>query len=424
MHSHLKILEKYNIDQTQYRTSSLQKLSEILAFCEEKGVLLLEPFIVKKGQARNNYICYSCNCGNEAQSPADNFLKKKVFACKKCNAKLINQITKPISTSKIKKEIEDKGYEIVSHNHQNNITDSLWTLKCKNGHTFQKKGGGLKTMQSCPECFVDSHEEFLFRKLIEGHFNTEFPKSHPEWLVNSHTNRVLELDLYSKALKLAFEYNGVQHYEPIYGQDRYLVSLRNDKEKKQRCLENNVKLISIKHMSVKILNKKVFLQKIAEKLKDYNIFISHETINSVSKVEYNVTNKTDLAISELKSLLKKHQREWISGVYSNSSSKINVKCLKCNTEKETSIHTLMCLKNKKVTKCSKCKDRFAIKKDYAIKRHTAIVKKICKKMNFIFDEFQYNTYGHISGFWHVKGDNKILFGIKQYRRVLKEEKSQ
>lgn len=28
MHSHLKILEKYNIDKTQYRTSSLQKSTE------------------------------------------------------------------------------------------------------------------------------------------------------------------------------------------------------------------------------------------------------------------------------------------------------------------------------------------------------------------------------------------------------------
>ena len=40
----------------------------------------------------------------------------------------------------------------------------------------------------------------------------KFPKVRPTFLRNPKTNRCLELDGYNKKLKLAFEYDGYQHY--------------------------------------------------------------------------------------------------------------------------------------------------------------------------------------------------------------------
>lgn len=414
----LEMLAKYNIEKNQYRISSHKKIADILFFCESKEIKILFPAIIKKGKSQNSYLRYSCECGNEAESTTTNFMKKTVFACKKCNAKLINKIFKPIKTSEIQKDIENKGYTVISHNHENNLESSIWTLKCSNGHVFNKNGNKLKTIQSCPDCFVDSYEEFIFRKLIECHYGEKFPKSHPEWLVNAHTNHILELDMYSKSLGLAFEYNGIQHYSPIYGEERYKISLRNDNEKKKRCIENNVKLISIKYLTTKTTNKSLFVYNLAEELKEHNIFIKDETIQEILLEEYQVTNKTDKIINDLHKTLKKQNREWISGVYLNSKSKIKIKCLKCNAEKETSIHTLVGLKNKKITKCSSCTDRFANKKKLAIEKHIIISKKICKNMNFIFEELQYNTYGHVSGFWYTESSKKILFGCKKYRKAI------
>jgi hypothetical protein len=54
-----------------------------------------------------------------------------------------------------------------------------------------------------------------------------------------------ELDIYIPELKLAFELNGIFHYEPIYGTDTLSKIQNNDNRKFQACLENNIELCII-----------------------------------------------------------------------------------------------------------------------------------------------------------------------------------
>ena len=54
-----------------------------------------------------------------------------------------------------------------------------------------------------------------------------------------------ELDIYIPALKLAFELNGVFHYEPIYGPDKLASIQNNDARKAQACLEHGIELCLI-----------------------------------------------------------------------------------------------------------------------------------------------------------------------------------
>lgn len=51
-----------------------------------------------------------------------------------------------------------------------------------------------------------------------------------------------ELDIYIPNLNLAFELNGIFHYEPIYGQDKLERVKNNDNRKFQACLENKIEL--------------------------------------------------------------------------------------------------------------------------------------------------------------------------------------
>lgn len=419
MDKHLKILKKYNANVETLRPNSKIKLAEILFLCESKNIKLQENVFIKKGISKNTYVCYYCDCGSKAESPTSNFLDKKVFACKKCNAKKNNKQYKATKISDIFKLIKSKGYEIVSHDYVSNLTESTWTLKCKNNHVFTKKGNTLKSFNCCPKCFFDSYEELLFRKLIENHYQKEFNKSHPEWLISSYTNRTLELDMYNKELRLAFEYNGIQHYEPIYGQKRFNVSKRNDEEKNKLCIENNVRLISIKYLTTKSINNELFITGLVQALKAYNIIISDETIKKTLTDKLEFSNKTDSVIKEIKKTLKKQNREWISGTYINSKSKLNIKCLYCNNEQELSIHTIKnYLNSSNKKRCSKCPDKFKSKKTVALLRHTKISKIICEKRNFVFHSLQLDKSGHVSGFWHLKENQKTLFGIKQYRREI------
>jgi hypothetical protein len=54
-----------------------------------------------------------------------------------------------------------------------------------------------------------------------------------------------ELDIYIPSLKLAFELNGIFHYEPIYGDKKLNQIKENDNNKFQKCINHNISLCVI-----------------------------------------------------------------------------------------------------------------------------------------------------------------------------------
>lgn len=77
-------------------------------------------------------------------------------------------------------------------------------------------------------------------------FEEPFPKTRPSWL-RSVRNRPLELDGYAAGKALAFEYQGLHHYQQTYRRspERDLVQSANDRMKARLCWECGVTLIVI-----------------------------------------------------------------------------------------------------------------------------------------------------------------------------------
>lgn len=79
----------------------------------------------------------------------------------------------------------------------------------------------------------------------------------PDWLEN------LELDIYLPELKLAFEYQGQQHYKPVkaWGGDKAFKALKQrDARKKELCQQLGIRLVEFKfseYLSLANLQKKV-----------------------------------------------------------------------------------------------------------------------------------------------------------------------
>ncbi|MFX1495750.1 MAG: hypothetical protein ACFFBZ_15815, partial [Promethearchaeota archaeon] len=97
--------------------------------------------------------------------------------------------------------------------------------------------------------FFQEYHESIARKFFKRIFGVDFEKVRPDWLVNPETGKRLELDGYSKILKIAFEYNGPQHYEYF---ERYHKSIQDyydqlirDEYKKKICEVNDIILIII-----------------------------------------------------------------------------------------------------------------------------------------------------------------------------------
>lgn len=95
----------------------------------------------------------------------------------------------------------------------------------------------------------DSIGETNARRVMERLFGRPFPTIRPNFLKNPETNANLELDGYNEELKIAFEYNGMQHYHWPSGlfpnEAAFKAQLRRDRYKLERCNQLGIYLINI-----------------------------------------------------------------------------------------------------------------------------------------------------------------------------------
>lgn len=108
------------------------------------------------------------------------------------------------------------------------------------------------------------------KRVLEQIFKKPFNNTRPDFLSNPVTGgKNLELDCYNEELKLAVEYNGIQHYKysPYFhkNKDQLETQKYRDEMKRNLCRENNVTLIEVPY-NIKHENIENYL---VEKLRDY-----------------------------------------------------------------------------------------------------------------------------------------------------------
>lgn len=128
------------------------------------------------------------------------------------------------------------------------------TFTIAKGKAAKSKSGNHFCCKSCAVTYNNKHkaygtrrsklEMFLENKLSELYPETEILYNNKE-IINS------ELDIYIPKYKLAFELNGIFHYEPIFGNHKLEQTQKNDKNKFQLCQENNISLCVIDTSSLK-----------------------------------------------------------------------------------------------------------------------------------------------------------------------------
>lgn len=101
---------------------------------------------------------------------------------------------------------------------------------------------------SCAASYNNKHKTTGIRrskleKWLEEKLFTLYPNLEIKYCDKTAINS--ELDIYIPSLKLAFELNGIYHYEPIHGQNKLEQIQRNDANKFQLCQENNISLCVI-----------------------------------------------------------------------------------------------------------------------------------------------------------------------------------
>lgn len=137
------------------------------------------------------------------------------------------------------------GGACLSTTYRNNRQRLTW--RCKQGHVWESRADHVLAGHWCPYC-QDRSGEDACRKWLEGHFSQPFPKVWPPWLRLS-TGRKLQLDGYNENLRLAFEYQGTQHYRfvPWFHKtpQEFEAQKQRDVEKATLCEAHGVYLLVV-----------------------------------------------------------------------------------------------------------------------------------------------------------------------------------
>ena len=151
-----------------------------------------------------------------------------------------------------------KGYQtgdFCSIECSNLYHNSPTIIPCEQCGTLSKKRSGKNKNQkhhfcslSCAAKYRNSHKIKGTRvSKLEVWISQQLPIIYPN--LEFHFNRKDaingELDIYLPSLKLAFELNGIFHYEPIYGPEKLSSIQNNDHRKMQACIEQCIELCLI-----------------------------------------------------------------------------------------------------------------------------------------------------------------------------------
>jgi len=107
---------------------------------------------------------------------------------------------------------------------------------------------------SCNANYNNSHKTCGFnRSKLEIYLEKQLAALYPnlDILYNNKETINSELDIYIPSFKLAFELNGIFHYEPIFGNEKLNQTKNNDKNKFKLCQEHNISLCIIDTSSQK-----------------------------------------------------------------------------------------------------------------------------------------------------------------------------
>lgn len=181
-----------------------------------------------KGNDKLPLECQNCNKIFFAKKSYIKTTKNKFNAFKYCSRKCMGEYFTNINTKTIK-----------CINCDRLIIRNLYQYNKSKNHFCSR---------SCAATYNNTHKTYGNRiSKLEKWIKEQLDKLYPTLEIHYNKKDIInsELDIYIPSLKLAFELNGIYHYEPIHGPTKLAQIKNNDNRKFQACHENNISLCII-----------------------------------------------------------------------------------------------------------------------------------------------------------------------------------
>ena len=224
---------------------STSQLFEIVA--KKSTAILLNPDDYINNSTPN--LCFRCNkCGSEFYTSLLSFNINSGF-CQQCGVdSMAEQNRKPIN--EVINIIESKNNNILlnPHAYKNANTNNL-KIKCGDcGKTFIQSLANYQKANltgKCPDCNEASYGEFLIATYLDK-YNIKYIRWHK--YDDCKDKKCLPFDFYLSDCNILIEFDGIQHYEPIWGEDAFKMTKLHDAMKNQYCKWNNIDLLRIPYL--------------------------------------------------------------------------------------------------------------------------------------------------------------------------------
>lgn len=156
---------------------------------------------------------WQCECGNIFEMNFNSISNGQW--CPKCARKKVKKAIS-LSIEDAQKIAAKRNGKCLSKEYTNNKTKLEW--ECDQGHRWKAKLHDIKDGNTwCPFCIKPSKKQQIINRTLKqlfGKNNIEYNYRKINWLRNTNGSK-LELDIYVPFKKLAIEYDGRQHFEPV-----------------------------------------------------------------------------------------------------------------------------------------------------------------------------------------------------------------
>jgi len=292
-----------------------RQVKKLLGYANEAkrrgGQLLSQPEKVNDDER----LLWKCGNGHEWYSTPRSVIRAKSW-CPKCARNAPRDIKELVEIVNAREgQLLTKTYSGV---------DAKYSIKCSLGHSFSNQFKKIvDSGQWCPICSKGSKSEELARTTMEQIFDSEFPKIRPSWLKNSRGNQ-MELDGYSVELQLAFEYQGIQHFEDNSAFKLNLQQrVEDDELKRKLCREHGVHLFILDYKT----NYLDFSKVIFKQAQDFGIASKY---NFAREIDLNKAYIRENRLEELRRLLIEKNIRLVSTKWIDTETKYEMECLVCS----------------------------------------------------------------------------------------------